>query len=436
MEEEEEPPRYVGEHISLDFKDADIKNILRLIAEVSDLNVVAGDDVKGKVTIRLTDVPWDQALEVVLLSNGLGMELQGNILRVAPIDRINREREKALEAQKKAEKLEPLRKGLVPVSYANVKELRSVITSSKLLSSRGSIQYDQRTNTMIVIDIEKNVREIQRMIYELDTPTPQVLIESKIVQINPTYTKELGVTWEMGYTTTMDNSVIGIGGSDGVKIDGETGEVTTEGPNIDLAPAVGQGAGGAISFGILNNNFGLFGKIAALEKDEKLEIISSPRIMTLDNLEANIEQGVDLPYLKLSEEGVTSTEFKKATLSLRVTPHVTADDSIQMDVEVKKDQKSAQTGANGEPGIDTKRATTNVLVKTGDTVVIGGIYEETMTDIHSSVPFFGKLPIIGWAFKGTKKQSEKIELIIFITPSIVTIEKAPVEEAIWISDAS
>jgi type IV pilus assembly protein PilQ len=263
-----------------------------------------------------------------------------------------------------------------------------------------------------------------------------VLIESKIVQINPTYTKELGVTWEAGYTTTSNNSIIGIGGNEGVTIDGETGEVTTEGPQIDLAPAVGQGAGGAISFGILNNNFGLFGKIAALEKDEKLEIISSPRIMTLDNLEAQIEQGVDLPYLKLSEEGVTSTEFKKATLALTVTPHVTADDSIQMDVEVKKDQRSAQTGAGGEPGIDTRRAETNVLVRSGDTVVIGGIYEETMTDIHNSVPFFGKLPILGWAFKGTKKQSEKIELIIFITPSIVTIEKAPVEEAIWISEAS
>ncbi|HOC38315.1 MAG TPA: type IV pilus secretin PilQ [Thermodesulfobacteriota bacterium] len=435
VQPEEDPPRYVGERISLDFKDADINNILRLIAEVSDLNVVAGDDVKGTVTIKLTDVPWDQALEVILLSNGLGMDLQGNILRVAPLDKLNREKEKVLESKKKAEKLEPLKKGLVPVSYANVADLKKVVTSSKLLSPRGSIQFDKRTNTMVVIDIEKNIREINRLINELDTPTPQVLIEARIIQINPTYTKELGVSWDAAYTTTSDNSIIGVGGNEGVEIDGETGTVTANGSIVDLAPAVGPGAGGAISFGFLNNNFALFAKIAALEKDEKLEIISSPRIMTLDNQEAIIEQGVDLPYLKLSEEGVTSTEFKKATLALTVTPHITSDESVQMEVEVKKDQRSAQTGAGDEPGIDTRRAETNVLVRSGNTVVIGGIYEETKADSHNSVPFFGRLPLLGFLFKGTSEKRAKTELVVFITPTIVTIEKAPLEEAIWISEA-
>jgi len=435
VQPEEDPPRYVGERISLDFKDADINNILRLIAEVSDLNVVAGDDVKGTVTIKLTDVPWDQALEVILLSNGLGMDLQGNILRVAPLDKLNREKEKVLESKKKAEKLEPLKKGLVPVSYANVADLKKVVTSSKLLSPRGSIQFDKRTNTMVVIDIEKNIREINRLINELDTPTPQVLIEARIIQINPTYTKELGVSWDAAYTTTSDNSIIGVGGNEGVEIDGETGTVTANGSIVDLAPAVGPGAGGAISFGFLNNNFALFAKIAALEKDEKLEIISSPRIMTLDNQEAIIEQGVDLPYLKLSEEGVTSTEFKKATLALTVTPHITSDESVQMEVEVKKDQRSAQTGAGDEPGIDTRRAETNVLVRSGNTVVIGGIYEETKADSHNSVPFFGRLPLLGFLFKGTSEKRAKTELVVFITPTIVTIEKTPLEEAIWISEA-
>lgn len=432
---QEEPEQYLGERISLDFKDADIKNILRLIAEVSGLNVVAGDDVEGTVTIRLTDVPWDQALEVILLSNGLGMDLKGNILRVAPIDTLNREREKVLEGKKKAEKLEPLKKGLVPVSYASVTDLKSVITSSKLLSPRGSIQFDKRTNTMVVIDIEKNIREINKLINELDTPTPQVLIESRIIQINPTYTKELGVTWSSGYTTTANGSIIGVGGNEGVEIDGDTGTVTTNGTIVDLAPPAGAGVGGAISFGFLNNNFALFAKIAALEKDEKLEIVSSPRIMTLDNQEAVIEQGVDLPYLKLSEEGVTSTEFKKATLALTVTPHITSDGSVQMEVEVKKDQRSAQTGAGDEPGIDTRRAETNVLVRSGNTVVIGGIYEETKADSHNSVPFFGRLPLLGFLFKGTSTKRDKTELVVFITPTIVTIEKTPLEEAIWISDA-
>jgi len=425
---EEPTPRYTGTHISLDFKDADIRNILRLIAEVSNLNIVAGDDVQGTVTLRLTDVPWDQALDVILLSNNLGKTLEGNILRVAPIERLNRERQAAIAARETEAKLEPLKKGLIPVSYADASELKDVIINSKVLSPRGSIEIDQRTNTMIVIDIEKNIREVRRIIDQLDTPTPQVLIEAKIVQINPSYTKELGISWEGGYATSHGNdALIGVGGQEGVEIDLGTGTVTTKGSIVDLAPAVGPGVGGGISFGYLKPGFGIFQKIAGLEKEEKLEILSSPRIMTLDNQEAIIEQGVDLPYLKLSEEGVTSTEFKKATLSLKVTPHVTADGSIMMDIEVKKDQKSAQTGAGGEPGIDTRRAETKVLVRNGDTVVIGGIYEENTTDIYNSVPFLGRIPLINFFFKSTTKKREKTELIVFITPTIVTIPKKPLK---------
>ncbi|MCD6352940.1 MAG: type IV pilus secretin PilQ, partial [Proteobacteria bacterium] len=396
---------------------------LRLIAEVSDLNIVAGDDVQGMVTIRLTDVPWDQALDVVLLSNNLGKIREGNILRIAPVEKINKEREAAIATRETINQLEPLKKALIPVSYANISDLKDVIINSKIISSRGSIETDNRTNTMIVIDIEKNIREIEHIVAQLDSPTPQVLIEAKVVQINPTYTKELGVTWEGGYTTSRNDALIGIGGSEGVDIDLGQGSVTTKGNIVDLAPAVGPGVGGAISFGFLNPNFGIFQKIAALEKEEKLEIISSPRIMTLDNQEAHIEQGVDLPYLKLSEEGVTSTEFKKATLSLRVIPHVTADKSIIMEIEVKKDQKSAQTGAGDEPGIDTRRATTQVMIRNGNTVVIGGIYEEITQDADNRVPFFGRIPILGFFFKSTKKSSEKTELIIFITPTIITIDK-------------
>jgi len=421
--EEKEASRYTGEHISLDFKDADIKNILRLIAEVSDLNIVAGDDVQGMVTIRLTDVPWDQALDVVLLSNNLGKTREGNILRIAPVEKLNKEREAAIATRETINQLEPLKKALIPVSYANISDLKDVIINSRIISSRGSIETDNRTNTMIVIDIEKNIREIEHIVAQLDSPTPQVLIEAKVVQINPTYTKELGVTWEGGYTTSRNDALIGIGGSEGVDIDLGQGSVTTKGNIVDLAPAVGPGVGGAISFGFLNPNFGIFQRIAALEKEEKLEIISSPRIMTLDNQEAHIEQGVDLPYLKLSEEGVTSTEFKKATLSLRVTPHVTADKSIIMKIEVKKDQKSAQTGAGDEPGIDTRRATTQVMIRNGNTIVIGGIYEEITQDVDNRVPFFGRIPILGFFFKSTKKSSEKTELIIFITPTIITIDK-------------
>ena len=421
--EEKETPRYTGEHISLDFKDADIRNILRLIAEVSDLNIVAGDDVQGLVTIRLMDVPWDQALEVILLSNNLGKTHEGNILRIVPIEKLNKEREATIAARETITQLEPLKKALIPVSYASINDLKDVIINAKVISPRGSIETDSRTNTMIVMDIDKNIKEIENIVAHLDAPTPQVLIEARVVQINPTYKKELGVTWEGGYTTSHDDALIGVGGSGGVAIDLAQGSVTTSGANVDLAPDVGPGVGGAISFGFLNPNFGIFQKIAAMEQDEKLNIISSPRIMTLDNQQAQIEQGVDLPYLKLSEEGVTSTEFKKATLSLEVVPHVTADKSIIMEIEVKKDQKSAQTGAGDEPGIDTRRAKTKVMVRNGQTVVIGGIYEEIAQDTERKVPFFGNLPVVGFFFKNTKNTKEKTELIIFITPSIVTIDQ-------------
>jgi type IV pilus assembly protein PilQ len=418
-------PRYTGARLSLDFKDADIRNILRLIADVSDLNIVAGEDVQGTVTIKLNDVPWDQALDVILLSNNLGKTVEGNILRIVPLDRLNKERAAALADREAVDKLEPLRKGLIPVSYAEAKSLKDVILNAKALSSRGSVEIDKRTNTLIIIDLERNIQEIRSIVDQLDSPTPQVLIEAKVVQINPTFTRDLGITWESAYSTPIKDGLFGVGGQGGVDIDLNQGTVTAKGPQIDLAPAVGPGTGGAMSFGFLNPSFGINAKLAALEKEEKVEILSSPRIMTIDNQEATIEQGVDLPYLQLNEQGVTSTEFKKATLSLKVLPHITADGSVRMEIEVKKDQKSAQTGAGGEPGIDTRRAESKILVRNGYTVVIGGIYEEIVTDAYNSVPYLGRIPLLGFFFKENSKKREKTELIVFITPTIVTLEKAP-----------
>jgi type IV pilus assembly protein PilQ len=366
---------------------------------------------------------------VILLSNSLGKTLEGNILRVAPIDRLTKEKQAAIAAREAASKLEPIKKGLIPVSYAQARELKSVVTNAKVLSPRGSLEVDERTNTIIVLDVEDKIQEVRRIVYQLDAPTPQVLIEAKVAQINPTFTRELGITWDAGYNTTSGkDGVIGVGGAGGTTIDPATGQVTTTGSIVDLAPAVGQGIGGGMSWAYLDNAFGLSQKLAALEKEEKAEILSSPRIMTLDNQEALIEQGVDLPYLKLSEQGVTSTEFKKATLSLKVIPHVTSDGSIMMDVEVKKEQRSAQTGAGGAPGIDTRRATTKVLVRDKTTVVIGGIYEETTSDTKNSVPFLGRVPVVKWLFSSSAKKRDKTELIVFITPTIITIPKKPLTQ--------
>jgi len=425
---QEKGPKYTGSRISLDFKDADIRNILRLIAEVSDLNVVAGDDVEGTVTIRLNDVPWDQALDVILLSNNLGKSLDGNILRIAPIDKIEKQRKDALAAKESESKLEPLKKGLIRVSYAQANQLKPVIQNSKVLSSRGSIEVDQRTNTLIVIDIERNLEEVRAIIANLDTPTSQVLIEAKIIQINPTYTKELGVSWGGEFQSAASGGTI-VGGGDITK----DGTAITSPSILDLAPTtIGPGVGGSLALGYLRDNFNIFNKIAALEKDEKLEVISSPRVMTLDNQEALVEQGTEVPYLELDTQSsqstsLATTEFKKVTLSLKVIPHVTPDGSVMMDIEAKKDQVSAQLGAGGQPGIDTRKAITKVLVRSGDTVVIGGIYEDTNRDVRNSVPFFGRIPILNFIFKGTSKKREKTEMIIFITPTIINIPKKELE---------
>ena len=427
---QEKGPKYTGTRISLDFKDADIRNILRLIAEVSNLNIVAGDDVQGTVTIRLNDVPWDQALDVILLSNNLGKSLDGNILRIAPIDKIEKQRKDALVAKESEAKLEPLKKGLFPISYAQANQLKPVIQNSKVLSPRGSIEVDQRTNTLIVIDNERNLEEVRTIIANLDTPTPQVLIEAKIIQINPTYTKELGVSWGGEFKTTASGGTIAAGGDIS-----KDGTVNTSPSILDLAPTgIGPGVGGSLALGYFRENFNVFNKIAALEKDEKLEVISSPRVMTLDNQEALVEQGTEVPYLKIDTQAgaaaatnLATTEFKKVTLSLKVVPHVTPDGSVMMDIEAKKDQVSAQLGAGNQPGIDTRKAITKVLVRSGDTVVIGGIYEDTNRDVRNSVPFFGRIPILNFVFKGTTKKREKTEMIIFITPTIITIPKKPPE---------
>ena len=416
----EKAPRYTGAHISLDFKDADINNILRLIAEVSDLNIVAGEDVKGTVTIKLQDVPWDQALDVILLSNNLGKTLDGNILRIAPLDKLASEKKAALALQATEAKLEPLQKGLIPVSYAQAKDLKSVILNAKVLSGRGNAEVDQRTNTLVIIDTEKNIEEVRKIVEKLDTPTPQVLIEAKIIQIIPTYTKELGVSWGGDYTTGVSGGTAAVAGTAVGK--DSSGNVTTSDTVLDLVPAaVGAGTGASLAIGYFRNNFNIFNKIAALETDNKVEILSNPRVMTLDNQEALVEQGIDVPYKEYNANITTATtQFKKATLSLKVIPHVTSDQRVMMEIEAKKDQISAQSFGT-EPGIDTRRATTKVLVPTGETVVIGGIYEETKTDNYNSVPFFGRVPILSFFFRGTTKKREKTELIIFITPTIIQL---------------
>jgi type IV pilus assembly protein PilQ len=396
---------YTGKKITLDFKDADIDNILRLFAEVSDLNIITTEDVKGTVTVRLVDVPWDQAFDIILQSKNLGVERIGNVMRIAPLARISAERKLRAEAAKSTEDLEPLLTELIQVSYSTATELAPKIKG--LLSSRGTVTVDERTNTLIVNDIQANIISAKDLVRILDAQTPQVLIQAKVIEANLDFGRELGIQWggsfESGTSTTAGDSPAG-------------GDWA-----VNLPAAVGSGAGGAIEFAIANltNTRYLQARISALETKGQGKIISSPRVTTLDHTEASIEQGLRIPYLKLTDQGTATTDFIEANLKLTVTPHVTADGHIKMELTISKDTPDQSITVQGVPSIDKKEVKTEVLVKDGEVVVIGGIYTYNKTGSIDAVPLFYKIPLLGWLFQKRTKDDTKRELLIFIAPRIV-----------------
>jgi type IV pilus secretin PilQ/predicted competence protein len=435
--EDEKDKVYTGQKISLDFKDADVRNILRLIADVSGLNIIVSDNVKGKVTIKLDNVPWDEVLDIILETNNLGKVWSKSVMRIETQEDIRRISDDQYKALKSREKVADLQTVVMDIIYRDAKDVAKLLEEEKELSSeRGIITVDPNLNRLVVTDTPEKIAMVKERIARYDDRTVrQVFIEARIVQSIPTYTKEIGIQWGGPYSTTGEGgkTVYGVAGASGVEFEREevtdpvTG-LTTElvnvlgGPVIDLPAAVGLGAGGGIGFGILRDNLELTATLTALEKDEKVKIISNPRVLSIDKNEALIKQGVALPYLKLSEEGVTSTEFKDAVLELKVTPTILSEKIIKIDLRVKKDQKSAQTGAGGEPGIDIREAQTVLMVESGRTVVIGGIYEETTNIIRSGVPFFADIPGLGRMFRNDFNKKELTELLIFVTTTIVPRE--------------
>ncbi len=400
---------YTGRKITLDFKDADIANILRLFAEVSDLNIIASGDVKGTVTVRLVDVPWDQAFDIVLQASNLGSERIGNVVRIVPLTRLSVEKKDRAEAIKSTEELEPLFTEVIPINYGNVQEIGDKAIKP-LLSGRGKVVVDQRTNTLIVTDIRSNVEKAKLLVQTLDAQTKQVLIQAKVIEANLDFGRELGIQWGGSFLNDKKGKA----------------NITAEGASsgdlaVDLPAAVGSGAGGAIQFAIANlqNTKYLQARISALEEKGDGKIISSPRVTTLDNREASIEQGLRIPYLKISADGTVTTDFIEANLKLTVTPHVTADGYIRMELTIKKDTPDSTITVMGVPSIDKKEVKTEVLVKDGEVVVIGGIYTFTKSTTLDAVPLFYKVPLVGWLFQKKKKEDNKKELLIFIAPTIV-----------------
>ncbi len=407
--------KYRGRRISLDFNDVPISDVLRLIAEVSDLNLIAGDEVKGSVTIRLVDVPWDQALDVVLLTKGLGFVRVGNILRVAPADIIAAEEELRLQERRNKEKLEDLMVKLLPVNYASVKDMQKL--AKRLLSSRGTVNIDERTNTLILKDIASVIDETVALVKAVDTETPQVMIEAKIVEANLNFSRELGSTWGIGTQPFVDafsgTALRSDLGTSDFRFHGSNG-VAFSNPITSTPTALAD-----LGAFLLDEKLDLNLQLRAAESMGEGKVISSPRIVTLDNGLATIEQGVSIPF-QTFEGGDAKLEFIDAVLSLKVRPHITSDRSIIMEIEVTRNAPDDSVPTpTGSPAIAKAEAKTETLVKDGQTLVIGGIYTINKSERESRVPYLHRLPIIGTAFRSKELTDIRKELLIFVTPRII-----------------
>jgi type IV pilus assembly protein PilQ len=409
---------YTGRKISLDFKDADIRNILRLIAEVSNFNIITADDVTGKITMRLVDVPWDQALDVVLQSRNLGKVQIGNVIRIAPVETLRRESQARLEERRATERLEDTTTELIPVNYATAKNIIPQIKG--VLSERGDVKVDDRTNILIIKDISRNMPAVRNLVKSLDTKTPQVLIEARIVEASLSFQRELGVKWglELG-----GGKVTAGGGIPGTTLGTPTREVVDL-PAIARAGIAGAtGSPGIFEFLISRGTIQTLDiAISAHENKGDARIISSPKIATLHNKEASIEQGLRIPYRKLTTEGTVSTDFIDANLKLTVVPLVTSDGNVKLSIKAKKDAPDTSITVDGVPSIDKKEAITEVLVKDNAVVVIAGVYSIEKSDGTEGIPLFSKIPLLGWLFKREAKEDRRRDLLIFISPKILKDE--------------
>lgn len=426
-------PGMTRKRLTIDLREADIQNVLRLLAKEGGVNIVSGEGVDGTVTLRLRSVPLDEVFLTVLQSRALGFEKRGNVIRVAPQDTLRAEQQARAEERRRNAVQQPLEVFLLPVNYAEAGELENQV--SPLLSPRGSVTVDERTNTLIIKDISDNLAAVRALVGNLDTEVPQVLIEARIVETNDTFQQQFGIQWGGDLTFSQVNGnptgllfphVLGIAGG---ATDGQTPTAgTSSNPNfgVNLPAPAGTGTGGALGLtlgsvgGALNINL----RLSALEQAGHAKIISAPKILTLDNRAATISQGTSIPISVVSAAGV-QTVFVDATLELTVQPHVTPDGNIQLQISASKNEPDFQnTGARGDPTIIRKQAETELLIRDGDTTVIGGIYTRNAGSAVSAVPFLHKIPILGYFFRTTTESDRRTELLIFITPKIVNRAKA------------
>jgi type IV pilus assembly protein PilQ len=419
---------YRGEKLSLNFQNVEVRAVLQVIADFTGLNIITSDTVGGNLTLRLKDVPWDQALDIVMQAKGLDMRKNGTVLWIAPKDELLTKEKLELEQRSQIAELEPVRTETFQLNYQKAEAFKTILDNAggggrSILSKRGSAVIDPRTNQLFVTDIASNLEEIRKLVQKTDIASRQVLIEARIVEANDTFSRNLGAKLGFGAQKVRSN-IREIGGSQNADADAEginlTNLQTVNGNQVNL-PAAGLNGASAATFAL-----GLFNaaatrfislELSALESDGKGKILSSPRVVTADQLKATIEQGTELPYQVATSSGATSLAFRKANLKLEVTPQITPDGNVILDVDVNKDSVGQATLQGF--AIDTKHVKTQVLVENGGTVVIGGIYIQQDRDTVTKVPLFGDIPVLGHLFKTTARTNDKTELLIFLTPKIL-----------------
>jgi type IV pilus assembly protein PilQ len=438
-------PGYQGERLSLNFQSVEVRALLQVIADFTDLNIITSDSVSGSITLRLKDVPWDQALDIILQSKGLDMRKNGNVIVVAPREELAAKEKLDLEARNQIADLEPLRAESFVVNYQKADDVRKLLVDGqqRMLSKRGTVVVDPRTNQMFVRDTAARLEEVRRLLQKIDVQVPQVLIEARIVEADDTFSRNLGVRLggSSGYPRQVGSSGAyatggGVGATSATGPGGtvitttaapggvgavDTGSITSNANFVNLpAAAIGgfNAAGAALTLFNASLSRFLTLEVSALEADGRGKIISSPRVITADKVKASIEQGTEIPYQAASSAGNTDVQFKKATLRLEVTPQITPEGAIFLDVKVNKDSPGQQTLSG--PAINTKNVQTQVLVENGGTVVLGGIFEQEERTTETKVPLLGDIPVVGYLFKTTSRTSDRKELLIFITPRVVT----------------
>jgi type IV pilus assembly protein PilQ len=424
---------YVGEKLSLNFQNIEVRSVLQLIADFTGLNLITSDTVQGNLTLRLKNVPWDQALDIILKTKGLSKRQTGTVILVAPTEEIAAREKLELESQRQIEELAPLRSEYIQVNYAKANDLAELLKSpeNSLLSERGNVTIDERTNTLLVQDTADKLAQIRGLVEKLDIPVRQVLIESRIVVANDDFSKDLGVRF--GVANRRKETAGEADGHHNTAIAGNLNGTTdllnfdplfnTDGLNVNLPASPADATAATFALAIAKLPFGnlLQLELSALQQEGRGEVISNPRVITANQKEAYIEQGTEIPYLTASSSGATTITFKKAVLSLKVTPQITPDDRVIMDLTVTQDTigEFVVLDRSSVPSIDTQEVTTQVLVDNGETVVLGGVYRREQRNESDRVPFFGDLPYVGFLFRQSTDIDEKQELLIFVTPKII-----------------